>query len=277
MGRRLALWVTIIAATTFLVSGCPQAGSGGGDNGSGNSAPQANAGGDQTITLGETVNLDANGSSDPDGDELSALWTLQSAPDGSNLDTSDIAGASSFTAQITPDATGTFEVRLAVTDTQGALGTDTMLIEVSQPSDSSDGSDDQGAPNDNDDPVGDDPPADDPPADDPPADVSIDIVFNDPQDADIQISGSSTLNRAAGEVAIITVSPATSDAYIWYLDESTTYPGGEPLGTGSSIELDSVLITSWLGPHSLTVVAIQNGLAYSATVTIDIVDGPVEE
>jgi len=41
-----------------------------------NSAPIANAGMDQTISIGRTASLDGTGSADPDGDILSFQWTL---------------------------------------------------------------------------------------------------------------------------------------------------------------------------------------------------------
>lgn len=268
--RRRGLWVAAVVVTVFSVSGCPQAGSGGGDNRGGNSPPQADAGPDQGVTLGDTVSLDGSGSSDSESESLTAVWAFQSVPGGSSLDNLDISGVTSLVAEFIPDVAGTYEVSLTVADPQGASSSDNALIEVSPDSDSSNDGDDQGGSDDPSDPV-------DPPAEDPINDVNIEVIFADPADPSIGLSGATTLNRAAGEAANITVSPAAFDAYLWYLDGSTTYPGGEPLGTGSSIELNSVLITSWLGPHSLTVVAIQNGLAYSATVTIDIVDGPVEE
>ena len=43
-----------------------------------NNAPIANAGNDQSVTGGDTVNLNGSASSDPDGDTLTFLW-LQTA------------------------------------------------------------------------------------------------------------------------------------------------------------------------------------------------------
>ena len=40
-----------------------------------NQAPTADAGADQTVASGATVNLNGNGSSDPDGDTLTFAWT----------------------------------------------------------------------------------------------------------------------------------------------------------------------------------------------------------
>ena len=40
-----------------------------------NQAPTADAGADQTVASGATVNLNGNGSTDPDGDTLTYAWT----------------------------------------------------------------------------------------------------------------------------------------------------------------------------------------------------------
>jgi len=45
--------------------------------------PRADAGFDRSVAAGATAVLDASGSSDPEGDELSFSWTLESKPIGS--------------------------------------------------------------------------------------------------------------------------------------------------------------------------------------------------
>jgi len=94
------------------------------DNNTANQAPQANAGMDQTVQLGATVELSAAGSSDPDSDELIYGWEWVSKPEGSEADLSDVIGESiSFVA----DAVGLYRVRLLVSD--GELsGSDTVDI-----------------------------------------------------------------------------------------------------------------------------------------------------
>lgn len=54
-----------------------------------NSPPVADAGADQLVFVGETATLDGGDSSDVDGDLLSFVWTLISAPDGSIAALSD--------------------------------------------------------------------------------------------------------------------------------------------------------------------------------------------
>jgi len=96
----------------------------------GNQAPIADAGADQTASVGDTVALDAGGSTDPDGDSLSYDWTQTGGPDVSLSDAS--AASPTFTA---PDVDGattlTFQVEVA--DGNGATATDTVSVTV-QPS-----------------------------------------------------------------------------------------------------------------------------------------------
>lgn len=92
-------------------------------------APVANAGADQTISMGETALLDGTASFDPEGANMLYSWIFMSVPSDSNLVRQDISGRRSDTASFSPDAEGTYDLRLYVTD--GALGdTDRMLVTV---------------------------------------------------------------------------------------------------------------------------------------------------
>jgi uncharacterized repeat protein (TIGR01451 family) len=87
-----------------------------------NRRPAANAGADQSVNAGATVQLDGSGSSDPDGDDLTYAWSLVARPAGSNAGLSNPAIASpTFVA----DVPGTFVVQLIVND-----GTDTAADSV---------------------------------------------------------------------------------------------------------------------------------------------------
>jgi probable HAF family extracellular repeat protein len=94
-----------------------------------NSAPVAEAGDDQAVTLiGTPVTLNGSTSFDPDGDALAFKWTFVSRPDDSNAAfNSDTSPTPTFTA----DKHGDYEVKLTVTDPWGAEGTDTMKVSFS--------------------------------------------------------------------------------------------------------------------------------------------------
>ncbi len=84
-----------------------------------NEPPVADAGSDQTVLVGETVNFDGSGSSDPDGTIDSYDWDF----DDTNLGTG-VAPIHSYST------VGTYIVTLTVTDDNGASDTDTVIITV---------------------------------------------------------------------------------------------------------------------------------------------------
>ncbi len=101
--------------------------------------------------------------------------------------------------------------------------------------------------------------------------VGITIVFDNPEDLDISITSGASLDRSIGQTMAVSVVPADADSYTWYLDGSTTYPGGANVGGGSAITVDSALIPA-LGVHTLTVVMEVDGRLYSADVTFTVED-----
>jgi len=90
-----------------------------------NSKPVANAGPDQGVTLGDTVQLDGSGSFDPDGDSLTFSWSLTVTPIGSLATLSD---ATAINPTLEADVFGTYEVTLAVHDGQVPSAQDTVVI-----------------------------------------------------------------------------------------------------------------------------------------------------
>lgn len=78
-----------------------------------NSPPVANAGPNQTVQAGRTVNLDGSKSSDVDGDPLTFRWSILSLPDGSSATLSDPA---SVKPSFFGDKIGTYVVQLIVND-----------------------------------------------------------------------------------------------------------------------------------------------------------------
>jgi hypothetical protein len=93
-----------------------------------NQAPTADAGADQTVDSGASVNLDGTGSSDPDADALTFAWTQTGGP-AVTLTGADTA-TPSFTAPTGP-ATLTFQ--LEVCDPAPLCDTDTVTVTVNPP------------------------------------------------------------------------------------------------------------------------------------------------
>jgi uncharacterized repeat protein (TIGR01451 family) len=90
-----------------------------------NSAPVANAGVDQTVDLGERVQLDGTVSSDVDGDPLTYAWNLLSRPDTS---VAMLVDPATSTPHFTPDVAGQYVVELVVDDGTAASLPDTVVI-----------------------------------------------------------------------------------------------------------------------------------------------------
>ena len=92
-----------------------------------NAVPIANAGPDQTVTPGTTVQLTSNASSDGDGDALTYEWRLPLRPPNSRalLDHSAIA-----TPTFVADVVGTYVAQLIVSDGFSSSTPDTVTITV---------------------------------------------------------------------------------------------------------------------------------------------------
>ncbi|SCK33343.1 REJ domain-containing protein [Variovorax sp. HW608] len=94
-----------------------------------NRAPTADAGIDQNVPMGTVVTLDGSASSDPDGDPITYMWTLDSKPANS---TAAIVDASSPRPSLTPDQAGTYIASLVVTDSLNAKSVaDQVVVTVS--------------------------------------------------------------------------------------------------------------------------------------------------
>ncbi len=90
-----------------------------------NTAPTANAGPDQTVSVGSLVSLTGLASSDPEGSALTYFWSLTTRPAGS---TAVLSSPTSATPTFTADRPGTYVAQLVVND--GSLNSppDTVTI-----------------------------------------------------------------------------------------------------------------------------------------------------
>jgi PKD repeat protein len=84
-----------------------------------NQPPVANAGPEQTAILGESVQFDGSGSSDPDGTIASYVWSFGDGAFGQGVTTSHTYATAGF-----------YPVKLTVTDDDGATATGTTLVTI---------------------------------------------------------------------------------------------------------------------------------------------------
>ena len=95
-----------------------------------NTAPNADAGPDQSAPLGGIILLDGSGSSDPDGDAITFSWSWNTLPPDSVLTDADLIDSDTGSPSFTPDVIGSFGVTLEVCDPDGACDTDSVIIEI---------------------------------------------------------------------------------------------------------------------------------------------------
>ena len=116
--------VVTVLLLTVMLTGCPFS-----DSDSSNQSPMANAGTSQAVDVLTTVTLNGSGS-DPEGDPLSFLWSIQSAPTSS---AATLMSATSARPSVTPDIAGEYTILLSVDDGFSPPGTDTVTIIAVEP------------------------------------------------------------------------------------------------------------------------------------------------
>jgi hypothetical protein len=81
-----------------------------------NVPPNANAGADMTVNLGDTAVLDGSASNDPDHgpQPLTYLWSFVAVPTGSQLTNGAISGANTVSLSFAPDVVGAYVLQLMV-------------------------------------------------------------------------------------------------------------------------------------------------------------------
>ena len=77
------------------------------------------------VLVGQTASFDGSTSVDPDGNPLTFVWTLKSAPGGSRAAATD---AASSVAHLVPDMAGSYTVQLVVSDPYNASAPTTATI-----------------------------------------------------------------------------------------------------------------------------------------------------
>lgn len=95
-----------------------------------NIKPVADAGVDQTSSLGAEVSLDGSRSSDADSDPLTYDWKTTSQPDGSSV---VLVDPTSVNPKFTSDKNGDFVFQLVVNDGKEDSDKDTVVISVADP------------------------------------------------------------------------------------------------------------------------------------------------
>jgi uncharacterized repeat protein (TIGR01451 family) len=98
-----------------------------------NVSPNASAGADQTVSLGDDVVLDGTASNDPDTGPKSPSfsWRFVSLPAGSSLTNADITDADAVVSRFTPDVVGSYVVQLKMSD-GAASDSDNVLITAAE-------------------------------------------------------------------------------------------------------------------------------------------------
>lgn len=96
-----------------------------------NRPPVADAGPDQTVTAGATVQLDGSKSSDPDGDKLSYRWRFVSLPSGSQA---TLSNPNIVNPTFVADVVGEYLIELTVEDGRGGKASDQVKITAFLPS-----------------------------------------------------------------------------------------------------------------------------------------------
>src|SRR5262249_2650236 len=90
----------------------------------GNRPPVANAGTDQTVSLGQLVHLSGT-CTDADGDPTTPTWSITSAPPGN---TAALSNASILNPTFTPNVAGNYVVQLVCNDTHVDSSPSTVTI-----------------------------------------------------------------------------------------------------------------------------------------------------
>lgn len=126
MEPRLVFAIGGVVVSCIAVGPFVAAAASGGDGAASEAAPMADAGLDQTVTVETTVQLDATGSTHPDGSIEYHEWSIRT-PTGDEIQP-DCSRCER--TQFTPTVPGRYEVTLAVRDGTGTQSTDALYVFV---------------------------------------------------------------------------------------------------------------------------------------------------
>ena len=118
--------LSLTLAILLVVAGVPAPTTADGDG-----RPLADAGLDQSTTVGSTVYLDGGGSLDPDGEIVEYRWSIET-PRGETIHPEN---PDAVTTQFVPDETGRYAVQLTVTGDDGQSQSDTLYVDVEEAND----------------------------------------------------------------------------------------------------------------------------------------------
>ena len=94
-----------------------------------NSQPVAEAGQDQTISLGEIANFDGSASKDDNNDSLKYSWSILKGPSDN---TATLVNPNTNKPSFTPTVAGTYTINLSVDDDKGGVASSTLTLAVIQ-------------------------------------------------------------------------------------------------------------------------------------------------
>ncbi|MFZ5477834.1 MAG: PKD domain-containing protein [Myxococcota bacterium] len=135
----LLIGLSLVAACNNFTKGDGDGDTTGGNTDAKNGKPVAEAGNPITQSADSAVSLNGSASYDPDGDSIIWTWSFDSVPSGSALATREAPispnhSAEAIGATFSPDAVGTYVVKLVVEDSHGLNSDpDYVIITISEP------------------------------------------------------------------------------------------------------------------------------------------------